>query len=135
VYKRQVYVDGAYLLRSKNNYGARWERIAYTAEYLKMLAKEFGIPIIATYQFNRKGSGDVGNIGGSDVVGQLAGIAMGITNETDDQDDVWSAVSYKHLELVKGREGESGKIRVLYDMEKMKITQDSVLKGGRSDYV
>jgi hypothetical protein len=35
---------------------------------------------------------------------------------------------YKIVELIKGREGEKGKIRVVYDMFRMKIEQDSILR-------
>ena len=125
-----VYVDGAYLLQSKKNFPARWERIAHVAEHLKKLATDFNIPIFASYQFNRKGAGDMANIGGSDSVGQLASIVLSLTSEDKDgSQQPWSKRSFKHLNLIKGREGEEGKIRVLFDMRRMIIQQDSILEG------
>jgi hypothetical protein len=33
------------------------------------------------------------------------------------------------MQLIKGREGEKGLLRVLYDMNRMRIEQTDVLKG------
>jgi hypothetical protein len=99
---------------------------------MKMLATQFNIPAIATYQFNRRGAGDIGNIGYSDAIGQLASIVCSIDDEEQEkghEDTVWSARSYKLLTLLKGREGEKGVIRMLYDMHRMLVEQESVLKG------
>ena len=71
-----VYVDGAYLMQTRNRHRSRWERISEVAEFQKMLAKEFNLPVIASWQFNRKGPGSLGNIAFSDVVGQLASIVV-----------------------------------------------------------
>ncbi len=127
-----LYADGAYLLRTKTKTSARWERVTETAEIMKMLATQFNIPAIATYQFNRRGAGDIGNIGYSDAIGQLASIVCSIDDEEQEkghEDTVWSARSYKLLTLLKGREGEKGVIRMLYDMHRMLVEQESVLKG------
>jgi len=126
-----LYVDGAYLLHTSNRNLARWERVSNTAEYLKSVGVEFGIPIISTYQFNRRGAGQLGNIAHADVIGQLASIVISIDDE-DDSDEMERSISskrYKTLELLKGREGESGAIRVLYDMHSMKISQEAILRG------
>ena len=123
-----LYVDGAYLLRTKGKSEARWERIADAAETLKMVAREFGIPVVATYQFNRRGPG-LANIGGSDAIGQLASIVIGIEDEQASGHAVWSAAQYKTVKLLKGREGEKGTVRVLYDMERMRIEQEEVISG------
>ena len=40
-----------------------------------------------------------------------------------------SAQQYKILDLLKGREGERGRIRLIYDMTRMLIEQDSVIDG------
>jgi len=39
------------------------------------------------------------------------------------------ATRMKTLELLKGREGESGVLRVVYDMQRMIIKQDSIIRG------
>jgi len=125
-----LYVDGAYLLRTSLKQGARWERVADTAEALKLLAMEMNIPVISTYQFNRKGAGELANIGSSDAVGQLASIVISLDNDEDQADlRTFSPRQYKTLELIKGREGERGKVKMLYDMLTMNITQTEVISG------
>lgn len=125
-----LYVDGAYLLMSNLKFGSKWERISHTAEYLKSLALTLNIPVIATYQFNRKGGGSLANIGGADSIGQLASIVIGIETESAMEEGAaggWSAVDYKILEFLKGREGEKGKVRIMFDTERTVIEQDEVL--------
>jgi replicative DNA helicase len=125
-----LYVDGAYLLRTRSRMAAKWERVAETAEMLKRIASEFLIPSIATYQFNRRGPGSLGNIAFSDTVGQLASIVLGLSDEQGSEREAsFSARTYKILHLIKGREGEKGTVRVLYDMERMVIEQESILHG------
>ena len=124
-----LYVDGAYLLRSRHRFNARWERVAYCAEYLKGIAGDFNIPVVETYQFNRRGPGSLANIGGSDAIPQLASIVMGLDDEQKGRDAAWGGRSYKTLKLLKGREGERGKLRILFDMDRMNITQEMVTDG------
>ena len=106
-----LYVDGAYLLKTRERTGARWERIAATAEGLKSLSLTANIPVVGTYQFNRKGSGDLAHIGGSDAIGQLASIVLSMRCSTKINekgvkvDDCRNPIKY--LEIIKGREGES----------------------------
>jgi len=131
-----VYVDGAYMLRTSGRQESHWERVTSTAEYLKKIATEFMIPVIATYQFNRRGPGSLGNIALSDAVGQLASMVIGIEDEGE-PDDPAELEGYKLLELLKGREGERGVIRIHYDMDRMNISQHSVVRGvgvGVTDY-
>lgn len=131
-----LYVDGAYLLRTRAKFGSRWERIAETAEYLKMIAGEYNIPVIGTYQFNRKGrsrrgGGGLGDIGGSAAIEQLASIVCAMEDEEGETEEVsgrdWTTRQMKLLKLLKGREGERGSVRLLYDMQLMKIEEESVL--------
>lgn len=126
-----LYVDGAYMLRSRKSAKARWEMITETSEMLKSIASEFHIPSIATYQFNRKGPGSLANIGGADAIGQLASIVIGIDNQKNkgESNILWSSKVEKILTLLKGREGEQGTIKVSYDMEHTKIEQTEVLSG------
>jgi replicative DNA helicase len=124
-----VYIDGAYLMQTKGHHKSKWERVSEVAEYQKMIARDFNIPIIGSWQFNRKGPGSLGNIGFSDVIGQLASIVCAIKNDRESSPDLWKLKSYKIFDLLKGREGERGSVRVLYDMGRMEIKQDAVLTG------
>jgi len=121
-----LFVDGGYLLRTRKQFRAKWERISETAEVLKSIGYEFGIPVIASYQFSKKGLG-LDNIGGSDDVAKLGSIVMGLRPER--QADFFTGKDYKILQLLKGREGESGSIRILFNMLNTTIDQDSVVDG------
>ena len=114
-----LYVDGAYLLHTKHRQD-RWERVSETAEYLKRIASEFELPIISTYQFNRQGPGNLGNIAFSDSIGQLASIVVALYTE----DDVSQPIHYRTMKLLKGREGELGSIRLKFDMERTSIEEE-----------
>jgi len=128
-----IYIDGAYLLRSANKHGNKWETVTDTAEYIKRIAAEYEVPLISSYQFNRKGAGNISNIGLSDAIGQLASIVIGLDNEdTDGEFQAWAPVSHKLLQLLKGREGESGVMRLLFDMSKMLVQQDGVVSGSET---
>jgi len=125
-----LYVDGAYLIRTRMKTKSRWEMVTDAAEWLKDIAMENNIPVIASYQFNRRGSGSLGNIGYSDAIGQLASIVIGISNEAEVGDGyMLESQLFKLLELLKGREGEKGTVRVRYDMARMIIRQDTLLSG------
>lgn len=119
-----VYIDGAYMLRTRDSYRSRWERIADVAEYIKLMATEFNIPIIATYQFSRKGSGSIDHIGGSDEIGKLASIVCGLTVSEREGID---GVVYNYLSILKGREGEQGVIELEYDFNRMTVSQFAVV--------
>jgi replicative DNA helicase len=128
-----LYVDGAYLLRTQTKGLSRWDRVSEAAEYLKMLAINCNLPILATYQFNRKGAGDLGNIAFSDVIGQLASIVMSLEfvreeGRTNDQSRWW-VDDHRLLSLLKGREGEQGEIELRYNLHRMIIEQERVTTG------
>jgi replicative DNA helicase len=126
-----LYVDGAYLLKISGKPKASWEIVKETAEFLRQLAADLNIPIISTYQFNRKGKKGLDGIGGSDAVGQLAAIVIKV--EDPEGGETWDLKSKKILTFIKGREGEKGKIEVLYDMSNMIIKQLNVLSGYKTN--
>jgi replicative DNA helicase len=124
-----VFVDGAYMLKTRRyRYDKRWEVQVDVVEMLKQLAMEDGIAIVATFQFDQKQKvKSLSTIMGGQAVGQIASVVLGIENESGGED--YSQVSYKELTLYKGREGERGKIRLRYNMDRTIIEQDSVLSG------
>lgn len=131
-----AYIDGAYLLRLRERVNSRVERITEVAEWLKMVAKDFNIPVFGTYQFSRRGRG-LENIGWSDAIGQLASIVLALRDPEEDEIATSGEAlhrfdtvqEYKIIDFLKGREGEKGKIRITYDMTRMAIEQDEVLEG------
>jgi len=114
-----VFVDGAYMVKPSRGAGGRsahasWESAMYTMEGIKQLAMNEGIPVISSYQFSRKGSKDPGldSIAYTDAVAQLASVVIGISNETSETMDQFENKVFKVLTLLKGRNGESGEVRV-----------------------
>jgi replicative DNA helicase len=133
-----LYVDGAYLVKTKERTNSRTERIAFVAEELKVLAQALGIPVLATYQFNRMVSahtrGGTEHIGGSDAIGQLASIALSLSLPGDEKDrkrrrdeeelsdeEKEALKNTRVLHSMKGREGENFTINLRFDMDKMRI--------------
>ena len=127
-------MDGAYLLKGKGA-KSRFEQVSSGVETLKLLAQEVNKPIIATYQIgNKKGSVSLENVYQSDVIVQVASIVFGMRNDTENNDEdenerVISGRSYKILDILKGREGEKGRIRILFDMMQMLVEEVEVLRG------
>jgi replicative DNA helicase len=123
-----VLIDGAYMLRAGGGSRARWEMNMEVLETLKQIAMEENIGMVSTFQFDQKQrTKSLATIMGGQAVGQLASVVIGIENE--DSAPAYGAVTYKELTLYKGREGERGKIRLRYDMNRTIIEQDSVISG------
>ncbi|MGC8718294.1 MAG: DnaB-like helicase C-terminal domain-containing protein, partial [bacterium] len=120
-----LYVDGAYMLETDNPRASQFEQVTVGAKNLKLLAQEMNIPIICTYQFKRKSGGSVDDIYQTDIVAQLASIVLGLYREESSSEEIqeWSLRSYRILKILKGREGEHGEIKLIYDMENTEIEQ------------
>lgn len=123
-----VFVDGAYMLRSATPNRARWEMNMEVMEDLKQFAMSENIAIISTFQFDQKQRmKNLSTIMGGQAIGQLASVVIGIENE--ESQGAFDGVQYKELTLYKGREGETGKIRLRFDMNRTRIEQDSIIDG------
>lgn len=124
-----VYCDGAYLLRSSSRSQKTNERVSNSAEDLKSLARDAEVPIFATYQFNREGSGK-GHIYQSDAVEQLASVLFGLTELPAEKYTTHTRYFlFKELQLIYGRDGEKGSIRVKFDTRSSRHEEDEVLTG------
>ena len=109
-----LFIDGAYLLRTDNTRISRHEKINQNAEDIKQyLAEGRDIPVVQSFQLNReamkKGVDDVGleNIAGSDAIGQLSSVVMGLFEE----DSIETAMQRK-IRILKGRNGETGEFTI-----------------------
>jgi len=119
-----VFIDGAYLIRTKKNFRTKWELVSYTAEQLKLIATNMQIPIVASYQFNRNISrksdsvSDKGfeNIGLSDAISQLTsvGIALLKPEESD---------SVRTIEIFGSRDGITDKFTINWDWNNMNFDE------------
>lgn len=124
-----IYIDGAYLINmpSISKSSSRWDKIADVAEQLKIAAGRMDVPILGTYQANADKS-----IFGSKTISHLASIVLFISDykaEDEGERESWEVVGQeKTLEIVKGRGGEQGKIKIIYDLvHGARIYQDSVI--------
>lgn len=121
VYKPDaIYIDGAYLLRPETYAKSRYEMVSSVAESLKMLAKELNIPIIATYQINKK----TDDIYQSDVVRQLSSIVIELADKTEDDGETWvPGIKPKVMNITKGRDGEEGSTLLLLDTNHTRVVE------------
>lgn len=125
-----VVVDGVYLLKPSS--GAknlnRQEQVRAVYDELKGLAMQADVPMLLTTQFNRQAGrggadGSLENIGYSDAIATHSSIVAAIkTGPTR------NPFHSRYLDLLKGREGESGKFAINFkfaplDMSEMTAEQ------------
>lgn len=125
-----IYVDGAYLLRHPNPRTSRFERQTENAEWLKQrVATDLGIPVVASYQFSKemakkqKAGGNQSKAGlediyGSDAIAQLSTMVFGLM-----QEDSVETQKERIVEILKGRNGETGRFRINWDFQGMDFTE------------
>jgi archaellum biogenesis ATPase FlaH len=122
-------IDGASLVRMPKFRGSRWERMIEVMESTKELAMSEDIATISTYHFGKQYVGTVEGVYGGLAMSQLASILYSFEFERQEDRDSPNPVQYRILKLLKGRDGESGAIRVQYNMLRSSIVQDRVLSG------
>ncbi len=123
-----LFVDGAYMVRGMTRTQSRWEMNMEVMETLKQIAMSENIAVISTFQFDQKQKNKgVSTIMGGQAIGQLASVVIGIENIEDR--NTYNGIQFKELTLYKGREGETGKIRLRYDMNRTIIEEESVIEG------
>lgn len=122
-----VYVDGAYLLHHKNQKLGQWERMRENAEMLKQrVATDLNIPVLCSYQFSKeskkkkKKEDKVGleDIYGSDAIAQLSTVILGLFEE-----ESVKTMKSRKVEILKGRNGETGKFEVNWNFHKMDFSE------------
>jgi len=111
-----VYVDGAYMLVPDEKKYQKHEMIADSIQGLKQrIAGDIGTPVVTSYQFNReqtkaKQTGTE-HIGGSDAIGQIASIVLGLSGDDDDSKPS-NHEPVKTVDVIKGRNGETGEFKI-----------------------
>ncbi len=105
-----VYIDGSYLLKPETTRNkSRWEVMADVGEGLKEIALLRNVPIVHSVQLSRKAKSnsrvdvDLDMIGGTDVVGQIASIAIALRLGKPPNQN-----TRRRISIMKNREGPSG---------------------------
>lgn len=131
-----VFIDGVYMLKPSNSgYSKqRWESLLEAIEELKNLAVDEKVALIGSMQFRRKGAKEgLEGIGYSYAVAQAASLAFGLRDLEEREnlltidDPKFNQDVYKILEIIKGREGEAGRVLLRYDMRRAFIEETSIL--------
>lgn len=116
-------VDGAYLLGSNDKKLNKWDMQAENARQLKQrVATDLGIPVVASYQLSKgsakekkKSKTPVTNgmedVYGSDEMAQLSTVMLGLF----DNEDAIEAKRTRKVEILKGRNGETGSFTINWD--------------------
>ncbi|WEV89374.1 hypothetical protein H10PHJ05_73 [Aeromonas phage HJ05] len=104
-----IYIDGGYLIGSSRNQknGSKHERLTEVIEDLKAMATDRDRPVMTTVQFNREvrkkttKDMDLAQIAGTDAIGQIASLVMGIQLGPRS-----NRSRQRIVEMLKNREGE-----------------------------
>ena len=114
-----VFIDGGYLIKVQSKYKSKWEAASEIAQDLKLMAMNFNIPFIVSFQFNREApktkSGGLEHIHLTDALSQLCSLAMGISGEETD--------NIKTVEVIANREGTTCIFQVKWDWERMDFSE------------
>jgi replicative DNA helicase len=124
-----ILVDGAYLLSHPNPRMGKYERVGENARALKqMLAMDFNIPVVASWQFNRNASKKMEkskdakpgleDIGYTDEIGQLSSVVLGLM-----QEESIETILTREVEIMKGRDGEVGTFHTRWDFYNMDFSE------------
>lgn len=135
-----LYVDGAYLLAHPDRRLQGHEKVRANCDLLKRLAMEADIPVVCSWQFNReatkkKGKGHSGtptlaDIAGSDAIGTHSAIVLALLEEDGDP----AALRSRTIEIMKGRQGESGRFEVRWDWNSMDFAEVKEGEGSAREY-
>ena len=120
-----IVIDGAYLLTPTDKFAKN--KITDTCEGMKKdLATNLQVPVIGSYQFNReleglkskkdkdkmKNDSGLHHIYGSDAVGQLSSIVLGLFEDELEEDSTQQLTTKKTIKILKGRSGETGEFDI-----------------------
>lgn len=120
-----IFIDGAYLMRPdiSPKSGSRIERVAEVYDELKKLTITCDRPIITTSQFSRQAGkrgkdGSLESISFSDAIAMHSSIVLSIKEGAPPYER-----TRRDVEVLKGREGESGTFPINYCFSPMNLNQ------------
>jgi replicative DNA helicase len=123
-----VVVDGAYLLKHANPRLDRYTKVAENCELMKQITSELNTVTVCSWQLSReaekkkKDNKVVGleDIGMSDAIPQISSIVLGLFEE-----DSPETILSRRINVMKGRNGEVGELRIAWDFADMNFAQVS----------
>ena len=125
-----VYIDAQYLMRpsNKRNGMKSFEILSEVGVEVQQMAIARNIPVHQSVQYNREqkknGEGDLSKIGGTDVVGQISSIVIGIRpGEGADEHTI------RIYEILKNREGPLGLIRANFRFNPIDFSEILQIEG------
>lgn len=136
-----LFIDGGYLVKMSRSTGrARWEVMGDIAQEMKNIATVANIPMVVSFQFNRevkKGAKTAGfeNAQLTDAIGQLASVGIGLFEDQDPNS--YTARERRYIEVVGGREGETGGFKIRWDWQNMlfdEIPNENVPEAENEDF-
>jgi replicative DNA helicase len=127
-----VIIDGAYMLHPTSKYITQyWEKQLTVMQELRQMSLDFNIPFLTTYQYSGKVNiekAGLSDIMGGQAIGHYAPVVIKMypdksSIDIDQGGENTNRTQYKILEILKGREGESGNIRVRFDLQNSTIEE------------
>lgn len=119
-----VYIDGAYLLAHPDRKLDKFRRVDANIELIKRRAANAGIPVINSYQFNRKAvtkwkglkneGGGLEDIAYSDAIGQISSAVLALQ-----QEDTVEAAFQRLINVIKCRTEKQFSFNVKWDFHGM----------------
>jgi replicative DNA helicase len=128
IYKpHALVIDGAYLMQHKNVKLDRYSRVGENIKALKALASKFKIPMVLSYQFNRKAaekkkkgeSAGLEDIGSSADIEQISSIVLALK-----QAESTETLKQRVISILKGRNGgDNATINIHWDFEHLNFSE------------
>lgn len=122
-----LYLDGVYLMRTSGKviHRSKTEQVSAVFDELKQRNIDTNIPFVVNTQFSRQAGkggrdGSLESIGLSDTIGQHSSVVVAIKPGPTDN---WH--HSRELDLLKGREGEQGKVNINYRFKPTDLSEMS----------
>jgi replicative DNA helicase len=118
-----ILIDGGYLIKHPTERD-RFRRVAENAELIKKELCPLA-PTIVSWQFARSATkkkkgekADLDDIGYTDAIAQVSSLVLGLLEK-----DTIETLKQRSIEILKGRNGETGSFNTAWEFDKMNFTQ------------
>lgn len=124
---KNVFIDGAYMLRHPNPSLGRYARVPENLDLMKGFTQRTGARLISSWQFKRNAgkqdaadeTPDLDDIGYSHAIGEYMGVILGLLESPKSV----SQLDKKKVTIMKGRNGETGSFDINWNFKKMDFTE------------